>query len=90
MLSILKRKPRYAAAKGSYAAAYPKLLDSFLDGSLQRRTSTLLRWTMPQCGVLRRCVPEASALGLPFALFSFLFASYIAVSCKTLKYGGLA
>ena len=79
-----KRTPRYVAAKGCYAATYPMLLDSSLAGSLRRRTSTLLRRTTPQRGVLRRCVPKASSLVLSFALFSFLFASFIDVSYKTI------
>ena len=79
-----ERTPRYATTKGCYTTAYSRLLDSSLVDSLRRRTSMLLRMTTPQRGVLRCCVPEASTFVLSFALFSFLFASYITVSCKTL------
>ena len=85
-----KRKPRYTATKRSYATVYQRLLDSFFAGSLQCRTSMLLRRATPQRGVLHRCVLEAiaflliffSASDLSFALFSFLFAYYIACPAK--------
>ena len=73
-----ERKPCYAATKGCYAAAYPRLLDSSLIGSLQGKTSTMLRRTTPQCGVLRRCIPEATTSLLILFSASGHFFYYLA------------
>ena len=84
-------KPRYAAAKGCYAAEYSRLLHSSLAGSLQRSTSTLLQRATPQRGVLRRCVPEAPAslliLFSASSLFFYWLASFfIFISSCPVKY----
>ena len=64
------KRTHYTAVKRSYAATYPRLLNSFIVGSLRSRTSTLLRRATPQNGVLHRCVG---------ALIYFSFSSLLRV-----------